>query len=69
MSGPWFAGYDAWKLATPPEYEQPDTEDDLFHCYACEDVGWLDDEGHAVPCTECSEEVDPLADEWIGAWL
>src|SRR5262249_36487827 len=34
-----------------------DEPEDEFACAACEDTGWLDDNGHAVPCTECSQEI------------
>jgi RecJ-like exonuclease len=46
MSGPFFPGYDAWKLASPPEY---DTED---ACQMCEGTGELniDQQGECPNC-------------------
>lgn len=68
------AGYDVWKLATPPEYEWPSNicEDcqqrdcPRLHggdacCDVCADTGWMvGPDDHVEPCCECSGE----ADEW-----
>jgi hypothetical protein len=59
MSGPWLPGYDAWKLATPPEYEDPPDEP----CPMCGGAGILeededcDSETEGAPeCPECCGE-------------
>lgn len=53
--------YDQWKTRTPDDepwnqYDEPNGYS-IFFCDACEDCGWLDDNDHAVACTECSTEL------------
>ena len=71
--------YDSWKLATPPEYDEPcirddSTECDCPRCSAAEDRFWReqgeDDDGDECPhcdfgCSSCSPLVTspPLRDE------
>lgn len=66
-----FASYDAWKLATPPEYEWlGDDPEEEGPCWTCSDRGWVSYGDRVDPCPECYEEVDPLADEWLTEmWL
>jgi hypothetical protein len=67
-------GYDAWKLATPPEYEWPSdacedcgrrdcprvVDEGWYCCDACADTGWmLGPEDVAEPCSECGGPDDP----------
>lgn len=43
---PYLSNYDAWKLATPPEYEGPT-------CACCGE--FLDDDGYEL-CEDCDRE-------------
>lgn len=64
------SNYDRWKLATPWDDipEEPNGYS-IFYCDACEDCGWLNDNDHAVPCTECSKELTMDDIEEIATWV
>jgi hypothetical protein len=46
-----FPGYDAWKLATPPAYEQDDLPEDA--CQNCDGTGTIICGYEKRPCPEC----------------
>lgn len=54
MSGPYLPGYDAWKLATPPEYDAPDL------CEGCEKRPAIAGEDL---CEECRDNAAEAANE------
>jgi hypothetical protein len=70
-------GYDAWKLATPPEYEWPDDvcEDcrGPAHpgepcCTACNDTRWMiGSDDLPIACTECCGDEDEVTLEDLEA--
>jgi hypothetical protein len=44
MDESWKGSYDAWKLATPPEYEwtdRPEPQQDPGPCRLCNGTGWI----------------------------
>jgi len=62
-------GYDAWRLQSPPEYDDPETEE----CPDCDGTGhYLEDEhGPALVCETCggSGEVPREVNEPDGDYL
>lgn len=44
-----FPGYDAWKLAYPPHWDN-EPEPPAKPCEICDDEGEFEDDGQMVPC-------------------